>query len=229
MIRLSLRQFRSQGIVAAGLLVLVAILFATTGAHIAHIYDVYAKAQAACMASTTCPRVDLNLGTFDRLLELIGTVLVAVPALVGAFWGAPLISREFENGTHRLAWTQSVTRTRWLAIKLGLVGAASVAATGLLSLMVTWWSSPIDHANMDRFGSGIFGQRNIAPLGYAAFGFVLGVLAGLLIRRALVLSVDDDGVVRRRAVEEVVRRAGRVGVEPGIGQQHRAAGVIGHR
>jgi hypothetical protein len=194
MIRLSLRQFRSQGIVAAGLLVLVAILFATTGAHIAHIYDVYAKAQAACVASADCRNVDINLGTFERLLELIGTVLVAVPALVGAFWGAPLISREFENGTHRLAWTQSVTRTRWLAVKLGLVGVASVAATGLLSLMVTWWSSPIDHANMDRFGSGMFGQRNITPLGYAAFGFVLGVAAGLLIRRALPAMAATLGV-----------------------------------
>ena len=29
----------------------------------------------------------------------------------------PLIAREFENGTHRLAWTQSVSRTRWLAVE----------------------------------------------------------------------------------------------------------------
>ena len=42
-----------------------------------------------------------------------------MPALIGAFWGAPLITREFEAGTFRLAWNQSVTRARWLAIKLG--------------------------------------------------------------------------------------------------------------
>ncbi len=58
-------------------------------------------------------------------------------------------------------------------------------ATGLLSLLVTWWSSPIDNAHTNRFGSGMFGERNIVPLGYAAFGFVLGVVAGLLIRRTL--------------------------------------------
>lgn len=60
-----------------------------------------------------------------------------------------------------------------------------MAATGLLSLMVTWWSSPIDRGDQNRFGAGLFGERNITPLGYAAFGFVLGVVFGLLIRRAL--------------------------------------------
>lgn len=185
MIRLSLRQFRAQACVAIGLLLLAAVLLAATGPHIAQIYDGYAKAQAACVASSRCGHVNINLGELDQLLELIGTALVAVPGLIGAFWGAPLISRELEQGTHRLAWTQSVTRTRWLAVKLALVGASSVAATGLLSLMVTWWSSPIDHANMNRFSAGLFGERNIAPLGYAAFGFALGVTAGILIRRTL--------------------------------------------
>jgi ABC-type transport system involved in multi-copper enzyme maturation permease subunit len=185
MIRLSWRQFRNQAGVTGVLLIAVAILFAITGPHLAHIYGIYARAQAACLTSTTCESVRINVSRFDLILELIGTALVAVPALIGAFWGAPLISRELEHGTQRLVWTQSITRTRWLATKLALVGLASVVATGLLSLMVTWWSRPIDEFNQNRFGSGVFGERDIAPLGYAAFGFVLGVTAGLLIRRAL--------------------------------------------
>lgn len=39
-------------------------------------------------------------------------VVLAVPAVIGMFWGAPLISRELETGTHYLAWNQGVTRTR---------------------------------------------------------------------------------------------------------------------
>ena len=35
--------------------------------------------------------------------------------MIGAFWGAPMVARELETGTHRLVWNQSVTRTRWLA------------------------------------------------------------------------------------------------------------------
>lgn len=185
MIRLTLRQFRTQAGVAIGLLLLAAVLLASTGPHLAHLFAAYAKSQAACSAAGRCVPGGVQIGEVDQLLELIGTALVGVPGLIGAFWGAPLISRELEHGTHRLAWTQSISRTRWLAVKLAMVGTASVAVTGLLSLMVTWWSSPIDRFDMNRFDSGLFGERNITPIGYAAFGFALGVAAGLLIRRTL--------------------------------------------
>ena len=154
MIRLSWRQFQAQAVVACGLLVAVLILFAATRGDIDHLYTVFTKANALCQNNPNCPGVGIELSKFDQLLELIGTALVVVPALVGAFWGAPLIAREFENGTHRLAWTQSITRARWLACKLAVVGLASVAVTGMLSLLVTWWSSPIDRAHQNRFGSG---------------------------------------------------------------------------
>jgi hypothetical protein len=99
------------------------------------------------------------------------------------FWGAPLVAREFEEGTFRLAWTQSVTRKRWMAVKLAVVGLASMAAAGLLSLVVTWWSGPLDRTDLNQFAT--FDQRGIVPVGYAAFAFILGVLAGALIRRTL--------------------------------------------
>ena len=185
MIRLSWRQFRLQAAVAFGLLIAVAVALIATRSHLSYLYGIYVKAQEACTASRDCRDVSINLNQVDKLLELIGTALVALPALVGAFWGAPLISREFEAGTHRLAWTQSVTRTRWLAAKVLVVGLVSLLVTGVLSLLVTWWSSPIDRAQANRFGSGLFGERNIVPLGYAAFGFALGIAAGLLIRRTI--------------------------------------------
>ena len=127
----------------------------------------------------------VSAGDLSRhhLLEFLSTFLVAVPALIGAFWGAPLIAAEMESGTYRLAWTQSVTRTRWLAFKVTLVGLAGVAVTEILSLMLTWWSTPGDIAG--RFSPGMFGERGIAPMGYTIFAFALGVTAGLLIRRTL--------------------------------------------
>ena len=42
-----------------------------------------------------------------------------VPLLAGVFWGGPLIAREIEQDTHRLAWTQSISRGRWLAANSG--------------------------------------------------------------------------------------------------------------
>ncbi len=113
----------------------------------------------------------------------LGVLVVCLPGLLGIFWGAPLVAREFEAGTFCLAWTQGVTRARWLAAKLGVVGLASIAATGLLSFVLTWWASPLDHARMKVFDS--FDQRDIAPLGYAIFALALGVTAGIAIRRTV--------------------------------------------
>jgi hypothetical protein len=202
MIWLTWRQFRTQAVVAAAALTAVAVLLVVTGLHLAGMYRT--SGLAGCQAHGDCgPLAAAFLsqvkagGTLYHLLFLLPAgLLLAVPALIGMFWGAPLIARELEAGTFRLAWNQSVTRSRWLAVKLGLVGLASMTAAGLLSLMVTWWSSPIDRAydlpggrtgaaTLNRFAPALFDARGITPIGYAAFAFMLGVTAGVLIRRTV--------------------------------------------
>src|SRR6202042_2486531 len=117
----------------------------------ASLYD--ASGLAACHAHGDCGQLANSF--FDQakadtvltaLYDAGVVVMYAVPALIGVFWGAPLLTREIEAGTFRLAWTQSVTRTRWLAVKLGLIGAAAIATAGLLSLIISWWAAPIDRA-----------------------------------------------------------------------------------
>jgi ABC-type transport system involved in multi-copper enzyme maturation permease subunit len=67
----------------------------------------------------------------DGTLRLwLGVLVVAVPAVVGMFCGAPLVARELEEGTFRLAWTQSVTRTRWLTLRLAAGGLAVATTEG---------------------------------------------------------------------------------------------------
>ncbi|HEY1640093.1 MAG TPA: ABC transporter permease [Streptosporangiaceae bacterium] len=189
MLWLSWRQFRAQALVGAAVLAVAAVALGLAGASLAHLYAV--AGVPGCQAAGGCARaLRLFSASTDgaasvHVLELAATAMSVVPGLVGVFWGAPLVARELETGTHRLAWTQSVTRARWLAVKLVLVGLAGVVLTGLLSLMVTAWSSPLNQLNLDRFAYGPFGEQGIVPAGYAAFGFVLGVTAGLLIRRTL--------------------------------------------
>jgi ABC-2 family transporter protein len=178
MIRLTWRQFRAQATVAAGGLALIAVLLAITGPQLVHFYDI---SIVPCQARGDCSAAADALVSRFRLLQGLGVVLVVIPGIIGVFWGAPLIARELETGTYELAWTQSVPRRRWLAVKLGLIGLASVAVAGLLSLMLTWWSSPLDRVNADPFS--LFDQRGVVPLGYAAFAFALGVAAGLLLHR----------------------------------------------
>jgi hypothetical protein len=201
MIWLTWRQFRAQALAAAAALTGLAIILVITGLRLAHLYAV--SGIPACQVHGDCAALVSNFTNTVRasvtntaLSDLGIGLLLVTPAIIGAFWGAPLITREIETGTFRLAWNQSVTRTRWLAIKLGLIGLASMATTGLLSLMVTWWASPIDHVtglpagrngtpSFDRFAPVLFAARGITPIGYAAFAFALGVTAGVLIRRTV--------------------------------------------
>jgi hypothetical protein len=193
MIRFSLLQFRGQAITALAALLVAALVLVVTGAHLDYLFDV--SGLAACHSAAGCPALAGQLLEKVRgyspfqLLYWAGLYLVyVVPALVGTFWGAPLIAREIEAGTFRVAWTQSVSRTRWLVVKLALGGLASMAAAGLLSLMVTWWASrvdPLDPFGMNRLQPAMFGARGIVPIGYAAFAFALGVTAGMLIRNTV--------------------------------------------
>jgi hypothetical protein len=181
MIWLTWRQFRAQAAAVYALLALLAAVLVIAGRPL--------------VGSGREPT-----GT-DVALYFGGLVVVyALPAVIGLFWGAPLVARELEAGTHRLVWNQSVTRTRWLATKLALVGLAAVAAAGLLGLAVTWWADPFDAASRPSTIAGpdsaaesitarmsplVFGARGVVPLGYAAFAFVLGVVAGILLRRTV--------------------------------------------
>ena len=134
---LAWRQLRASAASAYAGLLLIAILLAVTGPALAHL--------AATAGNGFLNRAQGN--SADSTLYDIGWIAVlAAPPLIGAFWGAPLISSELTAGTHRLVWNQTVSRTRWLATKLVVCGAVAMAATGLLSVSGVWWSSPIDKA-----------------------------------------------------------------------------------
>jgi hypothetical protein len=183
MLWLTWRQFRAQAGVALGALALLAVVVLLTGWHLHHLYDASGLSTCETHGNCSAAATAAFAHTDTTLRTWLGILVVVAPGVVGVFWGAPLVARELEAGTFRLAWTQSITRTRWLAVKLVLLGLATMVALGLLTLMITWWAAPLDRVMMNRFGS--FDQRDIAPIGYAAFAFVLGVTAGTAIRRTL--------------------------------------------
>ena len=202
MIQFTWMQFRIQAFLAIGGLIVVAIVLALSGPHLVHLYD---TTVTNCSAHGNCSTATSTLVSYgDKVGIVLRVIVEVVPALIGVFWGAPLFAREFETGTYRLAWTQ-VTRTRWIATKLVVLGLVSMAVAGALSLMVTWWFSPLDRVRMTPFTS--FDQRGLVPVGYAAFAFVLGVAAGVVIRRTLPAMAAALGgfVVARLVVAHWVR------------------------
>ncbi len=182
MIRFAWRQFRLQVLVVSGLLVAVAVVLLITGPHMAHLFGELKN----CKSKNDCSFLTTAIGTSNSDIDNFMTATNLVfPAIIGIFWGAPLFARELETGTYRLAWSQGVTRSKWIGCKLAVVGVASMVAAGLMGWMLTWWSSPIDTVNANRFGTQIYDTHYIVPIGYAAFAFAVGVAAGVLWRRTL--------------------------------------------
>ena len=194
---LTWRQFRALSITAIVALAAIAIVLGATGPHLASMYA--SSGIPGCRATCTF-RATNFLGLVNGIYPAVYTAGVAAvilaPALIGIFWGAPLIAREIETGTFRLAWTQTITRSRWLGSKLAVPGLAAMAVTEGLSLMYSWWAAPITEAarlapganfptGMGPFSLLAFDAHGIVPLGYAAFAFTLGVTTGTFVRHSL--------------------------------------------
>ncbi|WP_433065313.1 ABC transporter permease subunit [Dactylosporangium sp. CS-033363] len=182
MIWLTWRQFRTQAIVAAVALAALAAYLLYIGVQIRHDYT---SQVLGCVPEDCLVTKREFLNRYEAPVGIVSLLLMAVPGLIGVFWGAPLVARELETKTDRLVWNQSVTRGRWLGVKLAVLGLAALAAAGLLSLLVTWSASDYDQYVGNRFAAPNFGARNVVPLGYALFAFVLGVVVGLLVRRTV--------------------------------------------
>jgi ABC-type transport system involved in multi-copper enzyme maturation permease subunit len=180
MIWVAWRQFRTQALVTLVLLAAFAVLVLVTGLHLRGVYR--SLGGAHCAALSDCTALS---GHETVLADVLGPALLAIPALLGMFWGAPLVAREFEAGTYRLAWTQSVTRRRWLSLGVALVGVAALIVAGLASWLVSWWFVPLDTVHMNRFAPSVFTARGVVAIGYAGFAFALGIATSTLIRRTL--------------------------------------------
>jgi ABC-type transport system involved in multi-copper enzyme maturation permease subunit len=113
-------------------------------------------------------------------------VLQAVPALIGAFAGAPVLARELESGTFRYAWTQGIGRWRWTLGKLAPLAVAVTAAAGAFSALFSWYNQPFVAAGYAiPFSTRVFDLRGVAFAAWTLAAFAIGALAGMLIRRVV--------------------------------------------
>ncbi|MDX3693533.1 ABC transporter permease [Streptomyces europaeiscabiei] len=145
--------------------------------------------KSGCAEADYC-EVGPAYNRFDLIVGLGSITLAIAPLLIGAWAGGALIARDLESGTARLAWTQSVSPTRWLAAKLAVPAALIVSGTVLLTLLhrLVWWSDEeLRHAlgTRDWFESETFTANGTVATAYALLGLAVGAVAGLLLRRTL--------------------------------------------
>ena len=178
---LTWRQHRVQLYTAAAMLAAFAVVIVISGRQIA---AQFRSAAAGCAAGHACR----HLGGLFMGSHVIGFLVIATlaaPLVVGMFWGAPLLAAELETGTAWFAWMQSVTRRRWLAVKVGCLMLAAAVWGGVISLLVAWWYSPANATEPEQFNPGRFDLAGIVPVAYTGFAMALGITAGALLRRPL--------------------------------------------
>jgi ABC-type transport system involved in multi-copper enzyme maturation permease subunit len=128
-----------------------------------------------------CFALGQNYENLDRLARVNLGLAVAMPGLLGLVLGAPLVAREIEQGTNRLAWTQSITRTRWLLVKLGVGALACCVVVGATTPLLEWWTGAIHRGA--RVVPSLFDVSGFVAVSYVLFAFMLGAALGALIRR----------------------------------------------
>jgi len=138
--------------------------------------------------------VSLTTGPVDGPVYTLTILTLAVPLLFGMFWGSPAVARERETGTMQFAWTQSVTRRRWLSVKTGWLLLAGAVFGGAVAGLVTWWYAPLNALHQNQFQPGYFDLQGIVPIGYAVFAVALGIAAVTLIGRSLPALAVTAGV-----------------------------------
>jgi hypothetical protein len=177
------RLHRAHAIVAAVVIAGVTALIVPTGIAIANSYH---HAVMNCSVSHVgCGDISFTVfGSNGAFTSLVQDLVMAFPLVLGILWGAPLVPLEFEASTEDFAWTQGVTRRRWVLTNLGWALLAAAAWGGALAALFTWWRGP-DNAVDSPVKFIYFDIQGVAPIAYTVFAMALGIAAGALFRRVV--------------------------------------------
>ncbi|HWO60695.1 MAG TPA: hypothetical protein VNO31_11755 [Umezawaea sp.] len=140
-------------------------------------------------SSTVAAVADNQLATlYFRTLWRPMYVGLLFGVAIAVFWGAPLLSREYEARTNLVAWGQDVTATRWLAGQVALLGGLAACLAAVVGLSMKVMTEYLREWSGGHFYEPFTGWFEVAPhlqVGYVLFGFALGLAAGALTRRTI--------------------------------------------
>jgi hypothetical protein len=174
------RQQRSEAMLAVGLLALLAALFVPAGIHLASSYSHDGIASCAGRQTGACQQAVADFGAHAGALRSALGWFNLLLGVIGVALAAPLVL-DLESGAATFAWTQGVTRVRWLATRLGIAVLTAFAAAALYSFLIAWYRAPLDSA-FGRF-SDAFDFEGIVPFAYVLFALALGLAVGVVWRR----------------------------------------------
>ncbi|MEU1494515.1 hypothetical protein ABZ456_30240 [Streptomyces sp. NPDC005776] len=169
----------------AGIVLLTASMWWNSGTA-----DTYAD--TGCSYMDTSPRCQTafqdmldHQAWLRDVLRYAGVAMMVLPAAIGLFVAGPLIGRELESGTYRLAWSQSVSPARWLLAKLTVPAAIAVVGVPVLSAVCVWGRTSPDTDRLAWYDTSAYAAMGTLPTASALLAIALGALVALLVRRTL--------------------------------------------
>ena len=190
MIWVTWRQHRTESFILLGVLVLSSIFLLVTGLTMSNTFQ--QSGLSNCLANDKDTRALLAicgplgsafLNQYGPLIPFAAALLL-LPVLLGAMVGAPLVAREFEQRTNLLVWMQSITRTRWLTVKVALVLGTGLLVAGVLLVLLTWWYRPFSQLN-GSFNQVAFDFSGPVLIAATVLALALGIFVGTLTRRTV--------------------------------------------
>ena len=184
------RQHRIALAGVAALLGVLAVWLWIAGTRVHHAWTAAATCHPA--GSAACQDLGTAFNGTWNLMSIPAILLLVVPALIGAFAGAPVLARELETGTFRYAWTQGFDRWRWALAKLAALAVVLAGAGAAFGALVSWCYQPFSAAGNQDLGlygntpfAVVFGLRQVTFPAWTLAAFAAGALAGMLIRRVV--------------------------------------------
>ncbi|MGE0732789.1 MAG: ABC transporter permease subunit [Acidimicrobiia bacterium] len=189
----TLRRFRPDSVGAFAALLGLAALALVTGMQMSDQFHSSGLAECLTRPAADCEALRDQFGRRFESLQVLIVPLVVLPALLGAFVGAPVVARELEHGSHRFLWTQGVTRARWLAATaFGALALAAVTGAAYAAIAARW----LDVTNRvtgERFGR-LYDFQGVVPIAASVFAVAVGIAAGVVLRRTVPAMVATAGV-----------------------------------
>ncbi|HSW66234.1 MAG TPA: ABC transporter permease subunit [Bacillota bacterium] len=175
------KQFLILGIILAGFTAFII----PTGLHNWHVYR---HVLSTCASAETCAELTGQLFRTPKdtlIYHFVQISMLVLPVLFGAFWGVPLIAREYAAGTNKLVWTQSISRRKWLSGKLLWISAVTTILASAFAALVTWWSHTFNAIGANRFEAMNFSTQGLVPAACTVFALALGIFLGAWFKRTL--------------------------------------------
>ncbi len=163
-------------------------------------YESSLTSQACRYNTFRCP-INSGAWSISNQATVLNLLVLFIPCLLGIIFGAPLVAGELERHTNRLAWTQGISRTKWLMLKCLTVLLIIVPVVVALTLVAQWWAGRTYEqlpglalrdlggpdglflGQVGRMQPQFFPTTGFAPVAYTVFAFALGAALGALFRR----------------------------------------------